>query len=85
MICQKGADTAWDNHTGDQTLEEGLLRKVGVVLLEVLLGRRDELDGSKLVTVVGRVRAVLFPTCSFGRRCRRSTWRRLHTLCSRSG
>lgn len=39
-----------DTHTCDETLEEGLLAQIGVVLLEVLLGRGDELDGSELVT-----------------------------------
>jgi len=39
--------------TGDETLEEGLLAQVGVVLLEVLLGRGDELDGGELESVRG--------------------------------
>lgn len=34
--------------TGNETLEEGLLAQVGVVLLEVLLGGGDELDGNEL-------------------------------------
>jgi len=36
-------------HTGDQALEEGLVAQVLVVLLEVLLGGCDELDGGELV------------------------------------
>jgi hypothetical protein len=35
--------------TGDETLEEGLVLQILVVLLEVLLGWSDELDGSELV------------------------------------
>lgn len=35
-------------HTGDQALEERLGAQVLVVLLEVLLGWGDELDGSEL-------------------------------------
>lgn len=38
--------------TGNETLEERLAAQVLVVLLEVLLGGSDELDGDKLVTVV---------------------------------
>lgn len=38
--------------TGDQTGEEGLAGKVGVVLLEVLLAGSDELDGSELEAAV---------------------------------
>jgi hypothetical protein len=34
--------------TGNETLEERLLGEVGVVLLEVLLGGGDELDGDEL-------------------------------------
>ena len=34
--------------TGDETLEEWLVAQVGVVLLEVLGGGSDELDGGKL-------------------------------------
>lgn len=34
--------------TGNETLEEGLVAQVGVVLLEVLLGGGDELDGLEL-------------------------------------
>jgi len=41
-----------DGRTGDETLEEGLVAQVGVVLLEVLLGRGDELDGGELEAVV---------------------------------
>jgi hypothetical protein len=37
--------------TGHETLEERLLSEVRVVLLEVLLGGGDELDGDKLVAV----------------------------------
>ena len=36
--------------TGDEALEERLVREVLVVLLEVLLGGRDHLDGDELVT-----------------------------------
>ena len=36
--------------TGDEALEERLVREVLVVLLEVLLGGRDHLDGNELVT-----------------------------------
>lgn len=46
-----GADGA-GAHVGDQTLEEGLVRQVGVVLLEVLLGGSDELDGDELVAAL---------------------------------
>ena len=35
--------------TSDETLEERLIGEVFVMLLEVLLGGSDELDGSKLV------------------------------------
>lgn len=35
--------------TGNETWEERLLLQVGVVLLEVLLGGGDELDGGELV------------------------------------
>ena len=38
--------------TGNETLEEGLVAQVGVVLLEVLLGGRDELDGRQLEAVM---------------------------------
>jgi hypothetical protein len=38
--------------TGDEALEEGLLAEVGVVLLEVLLGSGDELDGDELVATL---------------------------------
>ena len=34
--------------TGDETLEEGLVAQVGIVLLEVLLAGRHELDGGEL-------------------------------------
>lgn len=36
-------------HTGNKTLEERLVRKIFVVLLEMLLAGSDELDGDKLV------------------------------------
>lgn len=36
------------SRTGDEALEEGLVFQVRVVLLEVLLGRGDELDGRQL-------------------------------------
>jgi hypothetical protein len=42
----------WGCRTGDQSGEEGLAGKVGVVLLEVLLSGADELDGSKLEAAV---------------------------------
>ena len=38
--------------TGNQAFEEGLLGQVLIVLLEVLLGRRHQLDGSELVAMV---------------------------------
>jgi hypothetical protein len=38
--------------TGNQAVEEGLASKVLVVLLKVLLGRGDELDGSELEATV---------------------------------
>jgi hypothetical protein len=34
--------------TADETGEEGLIAQIGVVLLEVLLGGGDELDGGEL-------------------------------------
>lgn len=37
---------------GDESLEETLAGKVGVVLLEVLLGGSDELDGGELEAAV---------------------------------
>jgi hypothetical protein len=37
--------------TGHETLEEGLLGEVRVVLLQVLLAGGDELDGDKLVAI----------------------------------
>ena len=37
--------------TGNETREERLFGEIGIVLLKMLLGRRDELDGSKLVTI----------------------------------
>ena len=37
--------------TGDEALEEGLVAQVLVVLLEVLLGGGDELDGCELEAV----------------------------------
>jgi hypothetical protein len=39
-------------HIGNETREERLFREIGIVLLEMLLGRRDELDGSKLVAAL---------------------------------
>jgi hypothetical protein len=42
-----GADGA-AAHVGNESREEGLLGEVFVVLLEVLLGGRGELDGGKL-------------------------------------
>jgi hypothetical protein len=42
-----GADGA-AAHVGNQSREEGLLGEVLVMLLEVLLGGRGELDGGKL-------------------------------------
>ena len=45
-----GADGA-RAHVGDQALEEGLVRQVGVVLLEMLLARGHELDGDELEAV----------------------------------
>lgn len=36
--------------TGDETLEEGFVAEVLVVLLEMLLGRSHHFDGGKLVT-----------------------------------
>jgi len=44
-----------DRRTGDETLEEGLVAQVLVVLLQVLLGGGDELDGCKLVAGEGGV------------------------------
>jgi hypothetical protein len=38
--------------TGNQAGEEGLVAQVGVVLLEVLLGGSDELDGGELEAAV---------------------------------
>ena len=38
--------------TGDETLEEGLVAEVGVVLLEVLGGCGHQLDGDKLESVL---------------------------------
>ena len=38
--------------TGDESGEEGLAGKVGVVLLEVLLSGSDELDGGELEAAV---------------------------------
>ena len=46
-----GADGA-AAHVGNEPREEGLLGEVGVVLLEVLLGGSDELDGGKLEATV---------------------------------
>lgn len=46
-----GADGA-AAHVGNQSREEGLVREVGVVLLKVLLGGSDELDGGKLEATV---------------------------------
>lgn len=36
--------------TSDEALEERLVAQVGIVLLEMLFGRGNELDGGKLVT-----------------------------------
>jgi hypothetical protein len=37
--------------TGNKTLEEGLVGEVGVVLLKLGLGRRDQLHGNELEAV----------------------------------
>jgi hypothetical protein len=37
--------------TAEQTREERLLGEVGIVLLELLLGGSDQLDGDKLVAI----------------------------------
>lgn len=42
----------WRQLTSDEALEEGLLREVLVVLLEVLLGRRAGLHSNKLEAVL---------------------------------
>ena len=38
--------------TGDETLEERLVRQILVVLLKVLLGRRDHLESNELVAAL---------------------------------
>lgn len=47
-----GLHYAREIRTGDQTGEEGLAGKVGVVLLKVLLSGSAELDGSELEAAV---------------------------------
>lgn len=43
-------DVGEKSRTGDKSLEEGLVREIGIVLLKVLLGWRDELQSNKLVS-----------------------------------
>lgn len=62
-------------HVCDETLKEGLVREVGVVLLEVLLGGGHELDGCELKAMVWSDGVLGLVVC-IGR-----FWR---TLCSRN-
>ena len=49
-----------DLHTCDKALEERLLREIGIVLLEMLLGGSDELQSNQLVSACVQLWSILF-------------------------
>ena len=56
MTTDFGSNGLSTGHTGDETLEEGLVRQVFIVLFEVLFGRSAELHGGKLVSALLKAR-----------------------------